>query len=56
VRYFVNATVPEIRLKVAERNAAKLDFDAYKRRYEEKAKKGGASTNLAALRQKLVIE
>lgn len=51
----MNDTVPEIRLKVAERNAAKLDFDAYQRRYEAYlAKQGSASTSLAALRQKLV--
>lgn len=55
VRYFVNNTVPEVRSKVAERNSAKLDFDAYKRRYEAKAKKGeGANSSLPALRQKLV--
>ena len=52
MRYFVNATVPEIRAKVSERNAAKLDFDAYHRRYVDKEKKG-TSSSLPALRQKL---
>jgi len=52
VRYFLNESMPQIKVKVEERNAAKLDFESYKRRHEKLGGKGDQAKNQQA-RQKL---
>lgn len=55
VRHFVNTSVPEIKERISERNAAKLDFESYSRRLDALLKSDPAGTKVPALRQKLEI-
>jgi hypothetical protein len=53
IRYFVNTSVPEVKKKIDERNAAKLDVDSYRRRYEDMSSKNASNPKLAPLKQKM---
>lgn len=52
IRYFVNTSVPEIKKKMDERNAAKLDAESYRRRLEEMQSKTPNASKLPSLKQK----
>mmetsp|Transcript_52361 Transcript_52361/g.67145 ORF Transcript_52361/g.67145 Transcript_52361/m.67145 type:complete len:378 (+) Transcript_52361:185-1318(+) len=53
IRYFVNTSVPAIKKKVDDRNAAKLDVDSYRRRYDDMSAKSQSNPKLAPLKQKM---
>jgi len=52
VRYFANVSVPQIKVRVTERNQAGLDLDSYKRRYESMQKKDPQNPKVPYLEQK----
>lgn len=55
LRFFANSSVPDLKAKVAERNAAELDFQSYQRRLDALQGKSSSADAVSRIRGQLAV-